>query len=122
MPNFDLSNGYVVLRLICGLFIIPHAIGKITAHAAVRGFFTAAGFRPVGFWLYLTMAVEWVLAIGMVLGVYTRYVAALTAIFMVVAALANLRVCKGKWLWNLGGSEYPLFWAICCAIVAMHPS
>jgi hypothetical protein len=29
-------------------------------------------------------------------------------------------VSSGKWLWNIGGCEYPLFWAICCAVVAMH--
>ena len=27
---------------------------------------------------------------------------------------------EGKWLWNIGGYEYCLFWAICCLIVAMH--
>jgi hypothetical protein len=29
-------------------------------------------------------------------------------------------VTKGKWLWNIGGYEYCLFWAICCLVVAMH--
>ena len=30
------------------------------------------------------------------------------------------KVTKGKWLWNIGGYEYCLFWAICCLVVAMH--
>lgn len=118
MFNFDLTNGYVLLRLVCGLFIVPHAIGKITARAAVRGFFEAAGLRPISAWVYTAMVTEWILAIGMVLGILTVYVAALTAVFMFVAAAANHRVCKGKWLWNLGGSEYPVFWGLCSAIVA----
>ncbi|HTK35250.1 MAG TPA: DoxX family protein [Caulobacteraceae bacterium] len=122
MFNFDLSNGYVLLRIVCGAFIIPHAIGKITAQNAVTGFFTAAGFRPVKLWVYSAMAIEWILALAMILGVYTRYTAALTGVFMLVATAANHRVCKGKWLWNLGGSEYPFFWALCCFIVALHPS
>ena len=24
-----------------------------------------------------------------------------------------------KWLWNLGGTEFPVFWAIACVVVAM---
>jgi hypothetical protein len=23
-------------------------------------------------------------------------------------------------MWNFGGAEYPLFWAICCFVVAMQ--
>jgi len=29
-------------------------------------------------------------------------------------------VTEGKWLWNIGGYEYCVFWAICCIVVAMH--
>ena len=31
---FDLTNGLNVLRLICGLFFIPHIVGKFTELAA----------------------------------------------------------------------------------------
>ena len=59
-------------------------------------------------------------SIGLVFAIYTRYVAAFVAIFLLVAAWACWRVSNGKWLWNLGGFEYPLFWAICCGVVAMR--
>jgi hypothetical protein len=39
---------------------------------------------------------------------------------MFVATWAAWRVSNRKWLWNIGGCEYPLFWAICCVVVAMH--
>ena len=39
---------------------------------------------------------------------------------VIAAAAAVWKVTKGKWLWNIGGYEYCLFWAICCLIVAMH--
>jgi putative oxidoreductase len=124
--NFDvlnsMSGGYVILRIIVGLFIIPHAIGKITARNAVFGFFTAAGFKPVAPFVYATMVAEWILALCLILGIFTQYAAAATCLFMLVATYANHRVCKGKWLWNLGGSEYPFFWALCAGIVAMNPT
>ncbi len=118
MFNFDVTNGYVMLRIICGLFIIPHAIGKIRHHAGVSGFFETAGFKPVKAWVYAAMVIEWVVAICLILGVFTLAAAVLTALFMFVAAAANSKVQPGKWLWNLGGSEYPVFWGLCCAIVA----
>ena len=56
----------------------------------------------------------------MVLAIYTRYVALIEAVFLLVAAWAVWRYSKGKWLWHIGGFEYCLFWAICCIVVAMH--
>jgi hypothetical protein len=41
-------------------------------------------------------------------------------VFLCVAAWATWRYSGGKWLWQIGGYEYPLFWAICCVVVAMH--
>jgi hypothetical protein len=38
---------------------------------------------------------------------------------LLVAAVGVYKV-TGKWLWNIGGFEFCLFWAICCWIVAMH--
>lgn len=122
MFNFDLHNGFVLLRLVCGLFMIPHALGKISNKAAVTGFFDAAGFKPAGTFVLLAMVAEWIFTIGLILGIYTQIVAAIAAVFMAVAAFANHRVCKGKWLWNIGGSEYPIFWGLCCAIVALNPT
>jgi hypothetical protein len=25
-----------------------------------------------------------------------------------------------KWLWHIGGSEWPVFWALCCAVVGYY--
>ena len=44
MFNFDLSNGYVVLRIICGLFMLPNAIAKLRNPDPSIGFFKSAGF------------------------------------------------------------------------------
>jgi putative oxidoreductase len=122
MFNFDLSNGYVLLRLIVGLFLIPHAIGKVRYREPVTGFFTAAGFKPAPLFVTFGLVFEVVVGAALVLGILTQIAAALTAVFMLVAAVANHRVCKGKWLWNIGGSEYPIFWGLCALIVALNPT
>ncbi|HEV1999429.1 MAG TPA: DoxX family protein [Xanthobacteraceae bacterium] len=117
--NFTLTDPFNILRLICALFFIPHIFGKFFEPAAL-GFFVAARFKPPAFWMYLAGAIETVLAIGLIFGIYLPYVAAIAAIHLLVAAAATYRVSGGKWLWNIGGMEYPVFWAITCAAVAMH--
>ena len=122
MFNFDLSNGYVVLRIICGLFLIPHGVAKITFRPGPLGFFTAAGYPNPGLFVNFGIVFEFVVGIALILGVYTEIAAWLTVAFMLVATASVFKVSKGKWLWNLGGCEYTLFWAICAAIVAMNPT
>jgi putative oxidoreductase len=118
--NFDLTDGWVLLRLVVGLFLIPHALGKLKNQVAVQGFFEVAGMRPTKAWLWAAMIIEWVLVVCLVLDIATQIAAWFTFVFMLVAAAANYKVCKGKWLWNIGGSEYPVFWGLCAAILAMN--
>lgn len=117
--KFDLSNEFNILRIICGAFFIPHIYAKFFVPEAL-GFFVAAGFKPPRFWLYAACLIDIVLAIGLIFGIYTTYVASVAAIYLGVAGAAVYRVTGGKWLWNIGGCEYCLFWAICCVVVAMH--
>lgn len=117
--NFDLLNEFNILRIICGAFFIPHIYAKIFVPEALR-FFVAAKFRPAAIWMYIAFAIETVLAICLIFGIATSYVAWVAAIHMGVASAAVYRVTGGKWLWNIGGYEYCLFWAICCVVVAMH--
>lgn len=116
--NFDLANGYNILRIICGLFFIPHIVGKVTEPATL-GFFVKAGFKPAKTWMMVAGAVETVLTIGLVFGIYTGYVAAIAALHLAVAAAATYKV-TGKWIWVIGGIEYCVFWALCCVVVAIH--
>ena len=117
--SFDLSDGGNVLRILCGVFLIPHLFVKFRSQEFVKGFMANAGLRPPGLWLYGAFAVEIVASIGLIFNVLTVYAALLTAIFLGVAAWASWRVSEGKWMWNFGGAEYPLFWAICCFVVAI---
>ena len=97
---------------------MPHLYAKFFVPEAL-GFFVAAGFKPPAVWMYIACAVETVLAIGLVFGILTPYVAAIACIHLLVAAAAVYKVTKGKWLWNIGGNEYCVFWAVACLALAM---
>ena len=115
---FDLTNGANVLRIVCGLFLLPHLFVKFRNQDFVKGFMDKAGLRPPIAWLYASFAVEIVASIGLILDLYTRYLAVLTGVFLLVAGWASWRVSAGKWMWNFGGAEYPLIAAICGFVVA----
>ena len=118
--NFDLTNAFNILRIVCGLFFIPHLFVKFQNQDFVKGFMEKVGLNPPGAWLYAAFAVEIVATIGLVLGIFTFYVAVLAGVFLIVAAWATYKFSEGKWIRNFGGAEYPLFWGICCLVVAMH--
>ncbi len=118
--ELDLTNGAHILRVVCGLFLLPHLFVKFRNQDFVKGFMEKAGLRPPLAWLYASFAVEIAASIGLIFGVYTGYAAVLAGLFLLVAAWASWRVSAGKWMWNFGGAEYPLFWAICCFVVALQ--
>ena len=118
--HFDLTNQFNILRIICGLFLVPHMVTKAKDLATTYEVYRAWRLYPPKVWVRASTAIEIVGSIGLVFAIYTRYVAALVAVFMLVAAWACWRVSNGKWIWNFGGLEYPLFWSLCCVVVAMH--
>jgi len=118
--NFDLTNGANILRIACGLFFIPHLFVKFKNQDFVKDFMSKVGLNPPIVWLYGAFVVEIVATIGLVLGIYTAPVAILAGVFLLVASWASWKFSEGKWIWNFGGGEYPLFWAICCFVVAMQ--
>lgn len=117
--SFDLTSGFNILRIICGLFLIPHLFVKFRNQEFVKGFMAEAGLNPPVVWLYGAFAIEIVTSIALVFDIYTRYAAVVTGVFLLVASWASWRQSRGKWMWNFGGAEYPLFWAICCFVVAI---
>jgi putative oxidoreductase len=118
--HFDLTDEFNILRLICGLFLLPHLYAKASDLEFTYKIYDDFRLYPVKTWVCSCMAIEIICSIGMVFAIYTRYVALLQAVFLFVAAWAVWRYSKGKWLWQTGGFEYCLFWGICCIVVAMH--
>ncbi|MBT0570048.1 DoxX family protein [Curvibacter sp. CHRR-16] len=120
--NFVLTNGHNLLRIVCGLFMFPHAFGKFTAaglNPAIVGFFAKAGFQPPELWLVLAAAAELGTGAALVLGICTRW-AALGAAAVMAMAVYALQVVKGfGWTWNTGGYEYPVFWGLTALSIAL---
>jgi putative oxidoreductase len=119
--SFNLADEANILRLICGLFFIPHIYAKFFVPEAL-GFFKAAKFHPAAAWMYAACIIETVVTIGLVFAVLPFYAGLLGFVHLLVAAGAVWKVTNGKWLWNIGGFEYCVFWAICCLVVALHYS
>jgi putative oxidoreductase len=115
--NFDLTNEFNILRLICGLFFIPHIVAKFTEPATLN-FFKAAKFNPPATWMYVAGAIETLLTIALVFAIYTPYVAAVAALHLFVAGAATWKVTK-KWIWVIGGIEYCAFWTLACVALAV---
>lgn len=118
--HFDVSDEANILRLICGLFLLPHFYAKASDLPLAYKLYEDFRLTPPKAWVFACLTVEIVCAIGMVFAIETRYVAAIEVAFLAVAAWAVWRHSGGKWLWMTGGFEYCLFWAICCFVVAMH--
>jgi putative oxidoreductase len=118
--NFDLTQEFNILRIACGLFLLPHFYAKITNLPGTMQLYRDFRLSPPMAWAYASMTIELVALTGLIFGIYTHYAAALAAIFLLAAAIAVFRHSGGKWHWNAGGGEYCLFWAICCGVVAMH--
>lgn len=117
--NFDLTDATVILRLICALFFLPHITFKIVGNPPpALEVFTAAGFKPPAFFMRLAVVVEIVAGLGLLLGIYTQWAALVAAASLAVAAGAVYKI-ERRWMWNLGGMEYCVFWAITCVAVAM---
>jgi len=123
MGSFDLTDPIVLLRLACGLFFIPHIAGKVLPPQPALNFFKAVRFPMPHVFMYLDALAETVVCIGLLLGLYTAWAAWLGALVLLLAAAAVWRLQvildKPKWLWNIGGMEYPVFWSLACVVVAM---
>ena len=121
--NFDLTQGWNILRIISGAFMFPHAASKFAAGALNPGtvaFFAKAGLTPPEFWIALAAVVEIATGMALVLGICTRY-AALGAAGALAVAVYALQVVKGfGWTWNTGGYEYPVFWGLVCVAIAIE--
>lgn len=119
MSSINALDGYDWLRILCAVFLVPHAWGKVTSPGPLN-FFKAAGFRNPAAFMYVALVVEVLAALALVLNFRVTEVASVMVVFMAVAAVASYKVSKGNWIWLGGGCEYPVFWALCLVIVAVH--
>lgn len=117
--NFDLRNGLNIIRLISGLFYFPHIIYKVTGIDGSLAFFAKAGLNPPLAFLVLALITETICAFGLTLGIMVRWVGLMSAGALVTATYATIATKGLGWLWNKGGIEYTIFWAILSLALAL---
>lgn len=113
------SASMVALRLLVGLYYLPHVWSKISGFAGTVVFFGKAGFHPAEAFVVFSGAMELAVGLALVFGMWTRYAAVLSSVLLLVAAYAMATVNGLAWYWNVKGIEYLLFWAAASAIVCV---
>jgi putative oxidoreductase len=107
--SFDAS---LILRVICGGFLLPHTVAKLSNIERASLFFDKVGLRPPRFFVVFTATMELVAAFGLVSGFYPRLAALIGAAVLMVAAWAVARTHGFNWRWQHPGVEYMIFWAL----------
>ena len=122
VDSFDLTNGAVILRLMCALFFIPHMYFKAFGNPppASKTFIEAGYPKPLLF-VKFALVVEIFACSALLFNFYTQYAALIVAGILFVAAV-TVFFANGKkpiWLWVKGGFEYPVFWGLACIVLSM---
>jgi putative oxidoreductase len=121
LPPDLMVDARTAVRIVCGLFFLPHTIAKLRNIERASGFFDKAGLRPPRFFVVLTTILEVIAAFGLVSGLYPRIGATIAAGILIAAAYAIARVHPLKWRWQHPGVEYMVFWAIICLCAGFLP-
>ena len=105
-----------VLRIVCGIWFIPHLVGKIRNFEKATKTFENAGLKPGKVFIVITVVLELLATTGLVFNLHPRLAAACGAAVLVGAAYAVVPINGFHWRWQLMGPEYPLFWALACIV------
>jgi putative oxidoreductase len=109
------------LRLTCGFFLLPHFILKLRRLRLLPQFYERARLPYPSILAFTGLLVEGFVAGSLLSNHVVYYGAVLGVVFMLVAAFATARLNgPGKWRWDKGGPEYPLFLAVVLAILACY--
>ena len=114
----DLS--WLVIRLTAGGMLLVHGIMKVmpmsekgitaTIEAFAAGSMARRGIEPAIVAAYAVILLETIGAVLIMLGLFTRFIAAAAAIqFAVITFVAHFPL---GFTWSKGGWEYPLFWGL----------
>ncbi|MDG4854490.1 MULTISPECIES: DoxX family membrane protein [unclassified Mesorhizobium] len=107
------------LRILCGVWFLPHLIGKVRNFEKAPVTFEKAGLKPGKAFLVLTIVLEVLAALGMIFNVYSKAATGCAIVVLLGAAYAVVKINGAKWRWQQMGPEFPLFWALACLISAL---
>jgi putative oxidoreductase len=108
-----------LLQILCAVWFLPHVAGKILHYDKAKGTFEAAGFRPGGIFLTLTVCMETAAMLGLLLGIQVGAASVLAAIVLLGAAYSVVRINGWNWRWQRMGPEFPVFWAAVCLLAGL---
>jgi putative oxidoreductase len=122
---------YALLRAATGLALVPHGLRntfgffpktgvRALSLPALAKQLDESGYRPGRFWAPAISIAQLVGGPLLALGLFTRPVAAVVLVFLLVANVERWRV--GRYFWNQFGLEYTLMWTIAVFYVFVHGS
>jgi putative oxidoreductase len=109
-----------LLRIVIGIMFLMHVSAKfkVGADAVAANVFAKNGIEPALMWAYIVMFMESVGGVCLIIGLFTRFVAAALAIEMLVALLF-VHLPKG-YAAGGGGYEYVLLIGAVCFVMAIR--
>jgi len=109
-----------LLRIVIGIMLLMHVSAKfkVGADAVAANVFAKNGIEPALMWAYIVMFMESVGGVCLIIGLFTRFVAAALAIEMLVALLF-VHLPKG-YAAGGGGYEYVLLIGAACFVMAIR--
>jgi putative oxidoreductase len=124
-----LPFAFALLRVWVGLALVPHGLRNTFGFFPKTGVqalnltelakqLDKSGYRPGRFWAAAISLTQLVGGPLLAIGLFTRPVAAVVLLFLLVANVERWRV--GKYFWNRLGLEYTLMWTIATFYVFVH--
>lgn len=108
-----------LLRILCGVWFLPHAALKLKNADRAKETFAKVGLRPGLAFLFMTVLIELVAAAGLIFDIYPRVAAALAVFVLMGASYAVVRMHGLNWRWNMQGPEFMIFWSIACILAVI---
>ena len=115
---------YPLIRVTTGLLLMPHGAQKLFGWFGGYGlsgtgayFGDTLGMQPGILFALIAGLIEFFGGFALVLGLLTRPVAAVVAVFLAVALSVHVPNC---FFWTDGGIEYPLMWLLLAVAIVLR--